>query len=239
MRKIFLLFITALITFTSFAQKKKKTYNLGNRAADHIMVQLSYDHWLGMPDSISSHAKGFSRGLNIYGMIDKPFHGNPKFSVAFGIGIGSSSTVFKKMFVDISSANPTVPFINQDSTNNFKKFKLSTSFVEIPLEFRFSSNPENPNKSTKFAIGIKGGTMLNAHTKAKQLRDAAGKTLIAATFKESTKSYFNTTRLVATARVGYGIFSLFGAYNITPVFKDGVASPDIRTLQVGLTISGL
>lgn len=238
MRKIFLVLFTALITFSSFAQKKKN-YNLGNRAADHIMIQLSNDRWLGMPDSISSHAKGFSRGLNIYGMIDKPFHGNPKLSVAFGLGIGSSNITFKKMNVDISSANSTLPFINQDSTENFKKFKVSTSYLEIPLEFRFSSNPENPNKSTKFAIGIKGGTLLNAHTKGKILRDASGKTINSATFKESTKAYFNTTRLVATARVGYGVFSLFGAYNITPVFKDGVASSDIKILQIGLTISGL
>ena len=239
MRKIFLVLFTALITFTSFAQKKKN-YNLANRAADHLMVQLSYDHWLGMPDSISSHAKGFSHGLNAYAMIDKPFHGNPKFSVAFGIGVGSSSIVFKKMFVDITSSNPTLPFISQDSTaTNYKKFKVSTSFLEIPLEFRFSSNPENPNKSIKFALGLKAGTMLNAHNKAKVLRDVSEKILNSATWKESTKAYFNTTRLVATARVGYGIFSLFGAYTITPMFKDGVASPDIKALQIGLTISGL
>lgn len=238
MRKIFLVLFTALITFSSFAQKKKN-YNLANRAADHLMLQLSYDHWLGMPDSISSHAKGLSRGLNIYAMLDKPFHGNPKLSIAFGIGIGSSNISFKKMFVDITSANPTLPFTNQDSTNNFKKFKVSTSFLEIPLEFRYTSNPENPNKAIKFALGVKGGTLLNAHTKAKVLRDAAGKVLNAATWKESTKAYFNTTRLTATARVGYGIFTLFGAYSLTPVFKDGVASPDIKTLQIGLTISGL
>ena len=239
MRKIFLVLFTALITFSSFAQKKKPN-NLANRAADHLMVQLSYDHWVGMPDSISSNAKGFSKGINVYAMIDKPFHGNPKFSVAFGIGVGSSSIVFKKMFVDISSTNPTLPFINQDSTaTNYKKFKLSTSFLEIPIEFRFSSNPENPNKSIKFAVGLKGGTMLNAHTKAKVLRDMSDNILNAATWKASTKSYFNTTRLVATARVGYGIFSLFGAYTITPMFKDGVASTDIKAMQIGLTISGL
>ncbi len=221
------------------AQTKKKTYNLANRAADHIVIQLSSDRLLGLPDSISANVKGLSRGLNIYAMLDKPFRSNPKLSIAFGAGIGSSNIYFKRMFVDIASTSSTLPFINQDTTANYKKFKLSTSFLEIPLEFRFSSNPENPNKSTKFAIGIKGGTMLNAHTKAKELRSAAGATVNGATWKQNSKSYFNTTRIAATARVGYGIFSLFGAYTLTPMFKDGVAAPDAKTLQIGLQISGL
>ena len=39
-------------------------------------------------------------------------------------------------------------------------------------------------------------------------------------------------------RHGYGYFSLFGAYNITAMFKNAVG-PDVKLLQLGLTISGL
>lgn len=239
MRRLFLVIPALIFTMCAIAQTKKKTYNLSNRAADHFMIQLSTDKILGLPDSINNNIKGLSRGLNVYVMLDKPFRSNPKLSIAFGAGIGSSNIFFKRMFVDIAATSSTLPFINQDTTAYYKKFKLSTAFLEIPLEFRFSSNPENPNKSTKFALGVKGGTMLNAHTKAKELRTASGSTINGATLKQSTKSYFNTTRIAATARVGYGIFSLFGSYTLTPMFKDGVASPDARTLQIGLQISGL
>ena len=238
MRRLFTIVPALLITWCSFAQTKK-SFNLANRAADHFVIQLSSDRLLGLPDSISNHAKGLSRGLNVYAMIDKPFKSNPKLSIALGVGIGSSSIYFKRMFVDIAATSPTLPFVNQDTTAYYKKFKLSTSFLEIPLEFRYSSNPENPNKSTKIAIGIKGGTMLNAHTKAKELKNAAGGTVNGAIWKQNSKSYFNTTRIAATARVGYGIFSLFGSYTLTPMFKDGVAAPDVKTLQIGLQISGL
>ena len=37
---------------------------LSNRPNDHLMIQLSSDHWAGMPDSINSHQKGFSRGFS-------------------------------------------------------------------------------------------------------------------------------------------------------------------------------
>ncbi|RYD73769.1 MAG: PorT family protein [Sphingobacteriales bacterium] len=242
MRKLLVLLIAFIATVPAFSQdipkKEKKKFDLGNRAADHFMIQLGFNSMQGAPDSISSHIKGLQRGANVYFMLDKPFKGNPRLSIAIGAGIGTNNYYFKKMIVDIASTSTVLPFRDVDSAQNFKKFKLSTAFLEVPLELRFTSNPENPNKSFKAAIGIKAGTMLNAHTKGKILRDANDKVINNYTVKESTKSYFNTTRLAGTARVGYGIFTLFGAYSFTGIFKDGVAA-DMKTLQVGLTISGL
>lgn len=239
MRKILVFVLTIALSVPSFSQDKKKNYNFTNKSADHVMIQLSSDHWLGLPDSVKDHVKGLSRGFNAYGMINKQFKGSPKLSVAFGLGIGNSNIFFKRMFVDIAATTRTLPFINQDSTQHYKKFKVSTTYLEVPVEFRFTNDPENPNKSVKFAIGAKAGTLLNAHNKAKELRNAAGNVINGAITKQSSKSYFNSTRLVATARVGYGIFSLFGAYGFSPMFKDGVAAPDVKPLQVGITVSGL
>ena len=236
MRKISLLFsLLVLISSASIAQNKLK---LPNRAADHFMIQLNSDNWLGAPDSISSHIKGLSRGANFYFMLDKPFKGTPKLSVGLGIGVSTSNMFFKRMDVDIISSAATLPFNNLDSAGHFKKYKLSTAYLEIPLELRFMSKPGNPNKSVKVAIGVKGGTLLKAQTKGKDLRNAAGDLVRSYTEKQSSKSFFNSTRISGTARFGYGIFSLNAAYSFTNLFKDGVA-PDINTLQVGLTISGL
>ena len=246
MRKLFVIVLVIITAFPAFSQevstiqesKKKKTFDLGNRAADHFMVQLAYNSWQGTPDSIKSHISGLQRSANVYIMLDKPFKANPRFSVAAGIGVGTGNIYFKKMIVDIGSTSTILPFRAVDSTDNYKKFKLSTAFLEVPLEFRFTADPSAPNKTFKAAIGLKVGTMIGAHTKAKGLRSATGTSINAKTVKESSKSYFNTTRLSATARVGYGNFSLFGAYSLTGLFKDGVAA-DIKGLQVGLTFSGL
>jgi hypothetical protein len=239
MRKLFA-FVLTLTAFTSlFAQTTpKKPLAIGKKAGDHFMVQIGTNIWSGAPDSISSRIKGFNRSANVYLMLDKPFRGNPKLSAAFGLGIGTSNIYFKKMNVKISASSPLLPFVRTDTGNSYKKYKLSTAFLELPIELRFSSNPENPNKSLKAAIGVKVGTLLNAHTKARFLETAAGAKLNSTTIKETNKVYFNTTRLAATARVGYGLFSLYGSYSITGIFKDGV-SPDIKLVQVGLTISGL
>lgn len=233
-----------MLAFTSFqstfsqTSTGKKKYDLGNRPGDHLLFQINSNQWTGVPDSIASHTGTFNRSANLYLMLDKPFKGDSRFSVALGIGVGNSSIYFKKMRIDIVSNSSKLPFVALDTVNRFKKYKLSTAFLEVPVELRFSSNPEKPMKSVKIALGLKAGTLLNAKTKGKTLEDGTGKTLNSFTQKQSSKSYFSTTRLGATARVGYGNFSLSGAYYFTPVFKDGVTA-DIKLFQIGLTISGL
>jgi hypothetical protein len=58
------------------------------------------------------------------------------------------------------------------------------------------------------------------------------------TQKINARSYFNSTRIAATFRAGYGNFFLFGSYNLTTVFKSQVAS-EISLLQAGIGITGL
>jgi hypothetical protein len=229
MKKTFKLIILSLITLNSFSQSKpiKNKVDLSNRPSDHLVLQLSSDSWMGAPDSISSFKKSSSRGLNFYVMLDKPFKSNPKFSVAFGLGFGTSHIFFKDMSVGITGTKSTLAFNNLSAAPQYSRYKLSTSYVEIPVELRFFSNPEKINKSLKIALGAKAGLLLNAHTKTKS--DFVE--------KQSSKSYFNNSRLAATARIGYGYFSLFGSYNLTSIFKENVAE-NMRLLQVGLSLSG-
>ncbi len=244
MKKVVFTIISCLSFATLLAQndslqiKPLKKIDLSNRPGDHIMVQISSDHWTGMPDSIASHQSGFSRGLNIYVMTDRPFKGDSRFSVGLGIGVGSSNIFFKKMNVDVKATSARLPFTAIDSTNHFKKYKLSMSYLEIPVELRFSSNPAGGSKSWKIAIGGKVGTLINLHTKGKDLQDKNNKTINSYIVKENNKKYFNGTRLMGTARIGYGIFSLFGAYQLNNILKEG-AGPDMKLYQVGITMSGL
>lgn len=242
MKKIAFILLAFISISTANAQlKPKKDWSKVkiDRAGDHLMFQLSSDHLGGAPDSINSRTKGLSRGLNFYVMLNKPFKTDPRFSVAFGVGISTSGIFFNKTSIGVTATGTTVlPFTNLDSSNYFKKYKLATTFLEAPIELRYTFDPENEDKSWKLALGIKVGTMLDAHTKGKTLLNKTGGTLNAYTEKESKSSFFNSTRLSGTARVGIGHFSLFGAYSITSFLKDG-AGPTIRPYQIGIALSGL
>jgi hypothetical protein len=171
-------------------------------------------------------------------MFDFPFKSNPKLSVGIGAGIGTDNIYFDKTYVGIKDVTTTLRFQNLSDTNHFKKYKLTTAILEAPLELRFSSKPETPNKSVKAAIGIKAGVLLAAHTKGRTWQNKTGGTLIAYTEKQSDKHFFNSNRFVGTARIGYGVFSVFGTYQLNTLFKTGLG-PDVRPYTVGLTLSGL
>lgn len=237
MRKLSFIVFALLVSAAAFSQTPAKK-QMVNRAADHLMIQLASNYWNGTADSVKNYIKGFNRSANAYIMFDKPFKNNPRFSIAAGVGVGTSNIYFKNMEVKIDAFKAKLPFIRTDTGIHFKKYKLSTAFLEIPVELRFMSNPSTPNKSVKAAIGIKVGTLVNAHTKGKGQETASGTNLNGFTNKVSTRSYFNGTKLALTARAGYGLFTLFGTYNLTNIFKDGV-TPETKLIQVGLTISGL
>jgi hypothetical protein len=196
-------------------------------ASDFLMIQLGIDGWAGKPDFI--HTTGIGKGLNVYLCKNYPLK-NSKLSFAAGIGIGSSS-----IYLDNQEARfADTTFVKfEEETKNYSKYKLTTAYFEAPLELRYFDNNVNKNKGFKAAIGLRIGTLLQAHTKG--VYSFSG---VKTTDKVVSKHFLDTWRFAATARVGYGNFSLFVAYNLNTLFKAG-SGPDITPYSVGLCISGL
>ena len=241
MKKIAVVLLAFISLSTANAQlKPKKDWSKVkiDQPGDHLMLQFSNDRWSGAPDSITNRMKGFSRGLNFYVMLNKPFKTDARLSVAFGVGISTSSVFFSKTNIGINTTGTILPFTNADSSSYFKKYKLATAFLEAPIELRYTFDPEHEDKSWKLAVGVKVGTMLDAHTKGKTLLNKSGTTINSYTEKQSKSTLFNSTRLVGTVRAGIGHFSIFGAYSLTTFLKDG-AGPTIRPYQIGIALSGL
>ncbi|RYX99331.1 hypothetical protein EON78_03710 [bacterium] len=93
--------------------------------------------------------------------------------------------------------------------------KLQNSNLGSRSTIQYSSNSQS--RTTTQSIQ---STIPNPN---KTLQNSSGTTLNDYVMKESSKRYFNTTRIVGTARVGYGHFTLFGTYQFTNLFKDGAA----------------
>ena len=246
MKKIFTLAFSMLLASALFAQdstttkrieppKKKEKIDMSNRANDHLMVQLGYTKWAGIPDTINT--AGLSKSINVYFMFDFPFKTNPHLSMAFGPGIASDHILFTKTNVGIKEKTPSIRFTNAADTNNFKKTKLATVYLEAPIEFRYSANPLT-GKGLKASLGLKIGTLLNAHTRNTKYQNKSGTSINNFTLKESSKTFFNKSRFSAMGRIGSGHFSLYGSYQLTPLFKDG-SGPEVRPYSIGITLSGI
>lgn len=229
-----------IITPVPAKKRDWKKVNLSNRANDHFMIQTGYEGWSGKPDTI--HTRGLSRFFNFYLMYDMPFKTAPRLSVAAGLGVGSSGIFFDKTNIDIAGKinNTRISMLDATNSNHFKKYKLANTWLEVPVELRFVSDPEHSGKSFKVAVGVKVGTMIDAHTKGKNYVSSTGSSLYGTKYieKEKSKRYFNTTELATTFRVGYGPVTLFGSYMVTTLFKEN-AGPAVHPYSLGLCLSGL
>jgi hypothetical protein len=236
-----ILFLSMFLNAQTAATTGSKKLDLTGRPADHFMFQFGTDTWTSRPDSVKLGG-GLSRHFNLYFMYDKPFATNPKYSVAFGAGVGTSNIFFdNRTFVDVKSPANTLPFRAIDSlSNHFSKLKVTTIYLEAPVELRYFSDPAHPGKSWKAAVGFKLGTLIKAYSKGKNMVSNTGNSINGKGYvqKESNKRFFNATDVALTGRVGYGVFSLDLGYQVNGVLRDGYG-PLMNKFSVGFTISGL
>src|SRR5436190_24275635 len=105
MKKLITLSLALAFVFPLFAQDstivkpkpKKKDWskvNLSNRPNDHFMLQLGYNGWSGIPDTVNT--KGIPRSFNMYCMFDFPFKTSQRFSLVLGIVLGTNNFYLSK-----------------------------------------------------------------------------------------------------------------------------------------------
>jgi hypothetical protein len=203
-----------------------------------------------------------SRTINVYYQYDMRI-GQSKFSFHPGIGLGmerfkllsyknyfpndtvkyfdpptlgydaAGNTDFIESLHYIYDAD-TLGQINWSSTYRNKKSMMIQNYIDVPVELRFSTNPDDPARSFKIAIGGRVGYLINAHTKIKYKEHAEWKKL------QSTQP-FNFTRLrySASFKVFMGNFALFGYYNFTPLWEKnkGPGKTDATHYTVGIALS--
>ena len=91
----------------------------------------------------------------------------------------------------------------------------------------------NRNVGFKAAVGLKIGTLLGADTKGLTSVDGTN-----VKYKTDTKRFLSPWDFAATARIGWGNFSLFASYNLTNVFKVN-EGPLITPAALGICVTGL
>ncbi|HTR30373.1 MAG TPA: outer membrane beta-barrel protein [Puia sp.] len=207
------------------------------RPQDHFMFELGYDNWVGSTDSMN--IKGFNHSENFYFMYAWPFKTDARFAVAAGIGLGSSNIYFAHQEVLVAAyQNQTLAFPDEEGANHYKKYKLTTTYLEVPVELRFSLDPEHMDHSWKFAVGTKIGLMMSAYTKGRTLVSATGQTLGVFTVKNSSKQFFSTAEFTPTFRVSKGFIGFFAQIHVNPLIKPA-AGPSVFPVSGGIVISGL
>ncbi|MBS1616286.1 MAG: PorT family protein [Bacteroidetes bacterium] len=226
-----LLAVSPAIAQTSTPSPSAAASAIAKPSSDFLMLQFTYESWAQTPDSVK--IGGFGRGFNGYLCYDFPIQ-KSHFSFAAGLGIGTSNIYFQDQQLrlsDTGAAGQQVHF--EKESYDYKKYKLTTAYLEAPFELRYFGNMDNRNRGFKAAIGLRAGLLVGAHVKDSRTVD--GTKVVE---KINTKRYLDKWRFGATARIGWGNFSLFGSYNLNTLFKDG-SGPGVVPYSIGLCLSGL
>ena len=224
-----------------FAQTQKTTLdkakNYLNKKQDRIVLNLNFENMFHQ-QTTGFKTKWSSRGLDIYFMYDMPIK---KSFVSFAPGIGfSTSNIYHNSAMNIDSTSGRAYFTaytDDKIKNDFKNIKLTTNYIDIPLELRFRTKPLAFDMRFKVAIGVKFGMRIEAYTKERR-NDLSVDGSYQKYIEKGYKNQIQAFRFGPTLRIGYGPVNLNFYYNALNYFKNG-KGPDMHAFSAGISINGL
>jgi hypothetical protein len=246
MQKIAVLLILSGISFTVLAQNEApKKFSRRPDIPGTFVLEFGFNQDMSGPDDFSIGFFG-SRSVNIYYQYDMRIL-KSKFSFVPGIGLSLERFKLKyNRIIDYDPADLESILITPAADTDFedaRKSMLVTNYIDVPLEIKYSTNPDDPARSFKISVGGRVGFMYDSFNKIKYKENGELK-------KIKNKEDFNLTkfRYGLTARIGVGNFSLFGYYNLTPLFEKGKGlsdrfddntsvKNDFSTLTIGISLA--
>jgi hypothetical protein len=228
MKKNILTLSLIFITFNLLAQtaKPKTRPDLPGT----FLVEFGFNRAQDTPDKFSTGFWG-SRTVNLYYQYDLRIL-KSRFSLVPGLGLGMERYKFKNNY----TLGYEGDVLTMDKTSlNIKKSQLITNYLDVPIELRYTSNPENPNRSFKMAAGFRAGLLISSFTKLKYDDDDE-------TIKVKTRRDWNLNpyRYGIYGKIGTGNFNIFWYQNLSTLFKAGKGPDehDINTATFGISIGG-
>lgn len=113
--------------------------------------------------------------------------------------------------------------------DGLKKTKLNVSYLTAPLILEIKTPLRMGHSRLYLAGGIIGGVNIGSHTKYKYRND-----------KEKSRSNFNLNQFKydLTGRIGFGDFTVFVNYGMTPLFKEG-RGPELHPVTFGFSFPNI
>ena len=229
MKKALFTLIALIISATSFAQL------IANKTDKRVTFGFDLFNDFQLAPSENWDARMVNQGVSFALTYNFPLGESKKHTVSIGLGM-SSHNYFS--YTRILNPYTTGNFEYKDyrDVEGFKRFKVSPTYGEVPLELRFRIKD-----AVKIGVGFKVGVMIGTKTRyvgpddeENTLTDGSGTTV------DNTILYIsNIERMTysVTLRAGWKWVSAFAAYQISPVFAVGHEAPVFHPLTVGLSFS--
>jgi Outer membrane protein beta-barrel domain len=240
--RVFVLLITVCCGFSSFAQKNANKVPRPDLPGS-FMIDFGFNQLVSKPDNYSQKFVG-SHTFNLY--YQYPIRlGRSHYSFNPGVGFSFERFTMKNNYtlIESTTAKGTYGLANTaplfPNASGIKKSQLINNYVEIPLDFRFDTKPEDLAHSFNLSFGGRVGYLIDAMTKIKYRQDGENRVM-----KNKQNHGMNPFRYGVYTRIGIGVFNVFGFYNLTPLFEadkgpvKGADRTTTNTYTVGISING-
>ena len=182
-----------------------------------------FDNSLNLPAELDDFDQTFGGSWNINLHLIR--HRLPLIKRRFGIEYGLTIAWKQYRFAnDFRFEEDTIPISLVDDGTEYKRNKLKTTFLEVPLMLTIT-----PGRRGNFYLsgGVYGGLLLNAKQK---LKPSDGGTI-----KVKDDFNLNKFRYGLSGRIGFGSFAVYGQVALNELFKEG-QGPALTPVEFGITI---
>ena len=194
-----------------------------------IFIDITNGFWLSKPDDIKTNL--ISGGVNFNLAYEIQLVKNI-FTIAPGISFSNvtvkNNATYQYEFLNDDPEGYTALIPISDSVEYLKN-KLSTSFIDIPLELRFRVNPDERGRNFWIAPGFRIGWLVSDFWKYKY-SDGVD--------KMKTKTYniknLETFHYGISLRTGFYKFGVYAFYSLSDLFESGT---EVTPFTVGITVT--
>lgn len=224
------------LCFGAIAQDPTATPQPNRRSLPDLpgsfVLEFGFNRTLDAADTFDIGFWG-SRTVNVFYQLDKRI-GDTKFSIHPGLGFSFERFKLVNNYTLTSSVSETQLIPASDLYPGVKKSMLVTNYINVPVEIRFSTRPDDPSRSFRASVGGRVGYLYDSFTKIKYSQDGEVRSI-----KDKQNYNLRKLRYGAFFKIGIGNIGLITYYNLTPLFDDneGPEQLDMSTLTIGLSLS--
>ena len=218
-----ILFLFLGVTVSLCAQDKAEVGDL-KYLEDQFYLGITYNLILNKPTGVNQ--SNFSYGLKGGFIKDLPLNRRRNFAIGVGLGYAYNN-YYSNLFVNETENG--LEYIVLDSDVSYKRNKLDSHVIEMPIELRWRTSTPTEYKFWRIYAGMKLGYVVGSRSKF---------------VSDSAKISFNNTdirkfRYGLMLNFGYSTFNVHAYYALSNLFNDNVntvegESIEFRPLRIGI-----
>jgi len=189
---------------------------------DNVFFDIGAEIWMPTDDALTSEVYSHNIGFTFYNQLSD----EKQFTFAYGLGFAWHNTYTNLAFTADKANDVYVSNLIPDSVN-YNRNKFVAAYLDVPLELRFRTKPNEEGKFFRIYAGGKVGVRIGNYTK--YVTDDLK-------VKNQNLDVASQFRYGLQGRIGYGKWAVYAFMPLNNVFEDDVPF-EVQSMTIGLSFT--